>query len=346
MIWLVIVGGTVLVSGVTSALLSHYRGAWSILDEPNQRSLHHSPVPRSGGVAILLGILFACIVVCLGTGPAAPVLSLALIVTASVLVAAISFLDDIYGISVTIRLIVQLAAAVLVVLAGLYINILELAGGAFQPSTWLGIVLALIFIIWMVNLYNFMDGMDGFAAGMGVSGFGTFALLGALAGHMGFAQVNAGVATACLGFLLFNFPPARIFMGDIGAASLGFLAAVMMLWANQQVIFPLWVGVLVFSPFIVDATWTLLRRVLKGKQPWDAHREHFYQRLVQCGWGHRKVVLGEYSFMIFCSALGIGTWLVRNTLLQWMVIAILVVAYISLGLMIGNLELEQYKKGI
>jgi UDP-N-acetylmuramyl pentapeptide phosphotransferase/UDP-N-acetylglucosamine-1-phosphate transferase len=151
----------------------------------------------------------------------------------------------------------------------------------------------------MINLYNFMDGMDGFAGGMAVIGFSTLAWLGRA--DAGFAAVCLTVAAASAGFLIHNFPPAKIFLGDTGSTTLGFLAAACSLWGSKADLFPFWVALLVFSPFIVDATVTLLRRLLRGEKVWEAHRKHYYQRLVLLGWGHRRTVLVEYALMLACA---------------------------------------------
>jgi UDP-N-acetylmuramyl pentapeptide phosphotransferase/UDP-N-acetylglucosamine-1-phosphate transferase len=157
----------------------------------------------------------------------------------------------------------------------------------------------LIFTVWFINLYNFMDGMDGFAGGMGTLGFGFLAYLGWLAGQDFFALSGLLIAGANLGFLLCNFPPARIFMGDAGSTTMGFLAAGMSLWGVRDGLFPMWIPILIFSPFIVDATVTLIRRLVHGDKVWQAHRSHYYQRLVllggireQCWWSSGCWVLG------------------------------------------------------
>jgi UDP-GlcNAc:undecaprenyl-phosphate GlcNAc-1-phosphate transferase len=166
--------------------------------------------------------------------------------------------------------------------------------------------LAAIAVAWMINLYNFMDGTDGLAGGMAVIGFlsyGTAALAG---GDFSFAAINLSIAAAALGFLLFNFPPARIFMGDGGSIPLGCLAAAFNLGGWQRGDWPWWFGVVIFSPFILDASLTLAKRLLRGARVWEAHREHYYQRLAQRGWGHRKTALAEYALMATCSALAIA----------------------------------------
>jgi len=173
---------------------------------------------------------------------------------------------------------------------------------------------------------------SGFAGGMAVIGFGTLAVLGWMGGDARYALLCASVAAAAAGFLWFNFPPARLFMGDVGSAALGFLAAGLLLWADRAGLFPLWVGLLVFSPFIVDATVTLLRRLLRGEKVWQAHRSHYYQRLVRMGWGHRRTVLWEYALMLLCAASAV--WAVQAGMaVQWGVLGAWVVAY--LGMMLG-----------
>jgi UDP-N-acetylmuramyl pentapeptide phosphotransferase/UDP-N-acetylglucosamine-1-phosphate transferase len=154
----------------------------------------------------------------------------------------------------------------------------------------------------MINLYNFMDGMDGFAAGMAVAGFTALAVLGHRAGATTYALLCLGVAGASAGFLSVNFPPARIFLGDVGSGSLGLLAAGFGLWAVRERIASVWGIVLIFSPFMVDATVTLGRRLARREMVWQAHRTHYYQRLVGLGWQHRVVVVGEYVLMIGCGA--------------------------------------------
>lgn len=271
-----------------------------LLDQPNARSLHQQPTPTGGGVGILAGLAAGSVPLCLSH--ALPP-GLAWLVAAALLVAGVSFLDDYRPLPPLTRLAVHALAAGLLVYFGAYnLSVLALPGWQWAWPPLLGAGVSFLFVVWMLNLYNFMDGMDGFAGGMAVFGFNTFALLGLLAGNPLFAVLSILIAAAAAGFLLFNLPPARIFMGDTGASTLGFLAAAFALWASRDQLFPLWVAVLVFSPFIVDATVTLLRRLARGEKIWQAHRSHYYQRLVQLGWGHKKTLLYEYALMSGCSA--------------------------------------------
>ncbi|MBF0323090.1 MAG: hypothetical protein HQL62_09170 [Magnetococcales bacterium] len=133
---------------------------------------------------------------------------------------------------------------------------------------------------------------------MGAFGFLFFAAFGYFAGHPHFAGAALLIAAANLGFLTANFPPARIFMGDVGSVPMGFLVATFSFWGIRDAIFPFWVPFLVFSPFIVDATLTMFRRIFQRKKVWRAHRTHYYQKLVRMGWGHRRTVLWEYGLML------------------------------------------------
>jgi len=271
-----------------SALLSKASGRWQILDIPNQRSLHTRPTPRTGGIAILSGSAAALLVAWFIHGVLIAGLPLLLAIT---LLAVVALIDDRHTLGAGPRLLIQIGA----------VSLLLLTQEVPSPGT-LALVTAGLFLVWMINLYNFMDGMDGFAGGMAVTGFGTFALLAWQSGSPDLALGCAVIVAAAGGFLLLNFPPARLFMGDSGSTVLGLLAGVVILTAHREAILPVWLGILVFSPFIIDASVTISRRLLRGEKFWQAHKSHYYQRLVESGWGHRRTVLAEYALMIACSA--------------------------------------------
>jgi len=278
-----------------------------MLDHPNDRSLHDRPVPRGGGLAILIAIVVCGMPVALFH----PGVELAVIAAGGSVVATVSFFDDRHSISPIYRLVAHVCAATLILYGGLTLQKLELTGASWHWPFTVGAGFSVLFIVWMINLYNFMDGMDGFAGGMAIFGFGAFAAMGWMAGHEIFLVINMIIAAASAGFLVFNFPPARIFMGDAGSSTLGFLAAVLSLWGTRDGVFPFWAAVLVFSPFIMDATLTLIRRLVRHEKVWEAHKTHCYQKLVQAGWGHRKTVLLEYGIMLGCGITAL--WGMRAT---------------------------------
>jgi UDP-N-acetylmuramyl pentapeptide phosphotransferase/UDP-N-acetylglucosamine-1-phosphate transferase len=287
-----------------------------LLDHPNERSLHRTPTPRTGGLAIIasvvVGLLAAAAVIALSR-PSAAVLPKGLasgslwIVGSMLLVCVVSFMDDRIGLSASFRFIVQIAAAVIVVGGvGLVLSSIPLPMIGTIPLGWMAGPVSAVFLVWMANLYNFMDGMDGFAGGMTVFGFGFLAFFGWQAGHPFMFLIATLVAVSALGFLLHNFPPARIFMGDVGSITVGFLAGTLILLGLRDKLFEFWVPVLIFSPFIVDATATLIRRIVRREKIWEAHREHFYQRLVLSGWGHQRTVSAEYAVMAVCGLLAVA----------------------------------------
>ena len=204
------------------------------LDRPNERSLHERPVPRTGGIAVLLGTS-----------------------------AAVAFGAD---------------------------------------DLWLPLGLALVLAIaWLTNLYNFMDGADGLAAGMTVIGFAAYAVAATLADEPELATICLCIAAASGAFLVFNFHPARIFLGDVGSIPLGFLAAALGIVGWRDEAWPLWFPAAVFAPSIADATLTLARRLLRGERVWQAHRDHYYQRMVRGGLGHRGTAYVAYALMVLCA---------------------------------------------
>jgi UDP-N-acetylmuramyl pentapeptide phosphotransferase/UDP-N-acetylglucosamine-1-phosphate transferase len=181
----------------------------------------------------------------------------------------------------------------------------------------------------MANLYNFMDGSDGLAGGMALIGFSIYGAAAWLAGSAEFALVNFSIAAAAAAFLVFNFHPARIFLGDAGAVPLGFLAAALGMIGWLQHDWTWWFPVLVFSPFIVDASVTLARRLLRREKVWQAHRDHYYQRLVQLGWGHAKTAISEYALMLASGLLALAA-LALPAGLQAVLLAVAAAAYLAL----------------
>jgi len=256
-----------------------------MLDRPNARSLHAQAVPRSGGMAIAAGVA-ACAV---ASGVAA-LQGVGAILAIAAALAAVCLADDVFTLPALVRLAAHFAAAAAA---------LSLAIGIAEPALFLVLLLA---IAWYANLYNFMDGADGLAGGMTVLGFGAYAWVAQQAGHGALATASAGIAAATLAFLLVNFHPARLFMGDVGSVPLGFLAGALGVLGWHDGVWPLWFPVLVFAPFVCDATLTLVKRLLRRERVWTAHKDHYYQRLVRMGFGHRATAWIEYAAMAGCAA--------------------------------------------
>ncbi len=310
-----------LISGGLAAGLSGLL-AWrgGLLDQPNARSLHQQPVPRGGGLAVLAGLYAG--IYWLGQDISPNALSWLGGLTG---IAAVSLLDDAYGLSPWTRLLAQFAAACVLVLS--------LESGPWETGVW-GIPLILLGSVWAMNLYNFMDGSDGLAAGMGLIGFGTLASLAAWVGAGDDAALAALISMACGGFLLWNWHPARLFLGDVGAVPLGYLLASLSLAGP----WPLWVPVLIFSPFIVDASATLIQRLLRGEAIWRPHRRHYYQRLLQAGLGHRDTALVAYGLMLLAALSAALLWASGQLWLQVIGCLLWGLLYGWLGRWINRLE--------
>jgi len=251
--------------------------AWDIaVDVPNHRSLHVRPVPRVGGWGVIPATMLAVALY-------AP--SFGWIALGAMLLAIVSQIDDRRGLPARVRF-----AAHLIVVAA------AIAWSSLSIIWWLAL-LAVVALVWVVNLYNFMDGSDGLAGGMAVFGFGFYAVA-AVVLQPTLAVAAAAVAGAGFGFLIFNHHPAKIFLGDAGSIPLGFLAGALGFWGWQHGVWAIWFPALVFAPFVVDATVTLARRLVRGEKVWLAHREHYYQRLVRMTESHVRVAMAYYLLML------------------------------------------------
>ena len=250
------------------------------LDHPNERSLHERPVPRTGGIAVLLGAA-----VSLGFGALEFWLPLAL----ALALAAASFIDDLHHLPIAARLAIHVGAAACLVWYVL---------SPMHPVEMTVLILA---VAWITNLYNFMDGSDGLAGGMAMIGFGAYGVAAWSGGDTALAALCLALSAAAFAFLLHNHHPASIFLGDVGSIPLGFLAAALGIVGWRNDVWPLWFPLLVFGPFVGDATITLLKRLVRGDRVWRPHREHYYQRLVRMGAGHGRTAVVAYVLMILCA---------------------------------------------
>ncbi len=298
-----------------------------LLDVPNARSSHQQPTPRGGGLAIVISLVLG-LVGLYGLGRLPWPLLMALM--GLLPVAAIGFLDDHRPVPARWRFLVQIMAAVwsLEWIGGMGD---VLVGQQFIHLGWAGQVMAVLFIVWMLNLFNFMDGIDGIAAGETIAVAVLAALL--LWIRQDFVLPGEGwaglmLAAAATGFLLWNWPPARIFMGDVASGVLGFVLAVLAVWSATQHSLSLVAWLILAGVFLVDATLTLLVRLFRRERWYEAHRSHAYQHAARRWGGHRLVTLSVLAVN--------GLWLLPNAWLamaypRWEV-GLLVVALLPLML--------------
>ncbi|MGI8639533.1 MAG: glycosyltransferase family 4 protein [Pyrinomonadaceae bacterium] len=283
-----------------------------ILDLPNERSSHTTPTPRGGGlVIVLISLIFYLIY----TNLVSHNFSWSYLLGAS-LIASVSWLDDIFDISFVWRILVHSAAALLVILTlGFFGEIYLPFGQNTEPGIF-GAILTFFWIVWLTNAYNFMDGIDGIAGMQAVTAGIGWLIIGEILGFNDIGFYGGVIAFSSFGFLIHNWQPAKIFMGDIGSAFLGYSFAVLPLLAKNKStdyypLLPVISVGLVFL-FVFDTLLTFFRRVLKKEKIWQAHRRHIYQQLVIKGFSHRSVTL-FYSLISFILVGAIVFWLkIRN----------------------------------
>ena len=287
--WLI--GGAILIAAWLISLLltgavRRYAVRRALLDIPNERSSHTVPTPRGGGLAIAAALALG--VAALGFSGMMQLKVMWSLLGGGAMVAGIGWLDDHRHVAPHWRVSVHTLAALWAVYCLGGLAKITVGGEAWQIG-WLGSVLAVIGVVWLINLYNFMDGIDGLAGVEAVTaGLGGAALLW-WAGLPGLSLAAALLAASSAGFLWWNWPPAKIFMGDVGSGLLGYCFAVLALAGEKSGQAPAALLLLLLAVFVLDATFTLISRVAAGERWYTAHRSHAYQRAVQLGDSHRRV---------------------------------------------------------
>jgi Fuc2NAc and GlcNAc transferase len=260
-----------------------------ILDTPNSRSSHSMPVPRGGGLSIVVTFL-SMVLIFTYCGLTAPNISDALL-GGGTLVAGVGFLDDRSSLPAGLRCLSHFAAAGWAIWCLQGMVPLHLGWTTWEWG-WFGHLFALVSLVWMINLYNFMDGIDGLAGSEAVCVCVLGSLLIAGQGNFNLAQVALMLACACAGFLVWNWPPASIFLGDVGSGFLGFVLGVLVIASSKQQPPLIWSWLTLLAVFLVDATLTLLRRAVRGECWYEAHRTHAYQHASQLWRSHLRVTIG------------------------------------------------------
>ena len=283
--WWAALAATFAISMLVTALSIRYAHWNNLLDLPGRRRSHDQPTPRGGGIGIVVAVMLACVVV----GTFSPNFQAWSIVVGVAIVAAVGWIDDHRGLHASVRLLAHFAGCAIALLPAF----VELARTphAFPPSALYALAaFALVACVWSVNLHNFMDGINGLLALQAIF------VLCALA----FCEITARPqpkvaaillwAGAVAGFVPFNFPRARIFMGDVGSGVLGLLVGIAVAWQMADGSAVLWTGLIACSAFATDATCTLVSRIVRGRRWYSAHREHLYQWLARGGFTHAQVV--------------------------------------------------------
>jgi len=267
-----------------------------LFDVPNDRSSHVIPTPNAGGVGFVFAFIIGAGLLLKGQGS----YELFLFLFPVIFLFFVGILDDFFSLSPAVRFFIQTLCAILVVYLGEFsLRWLGLYTMHVAFPHWIGASLAVIFIVAMTNIYNFMDGLDGYAAGNSIITASSFYMAFSMFFLHKFALIQMILIFSLLGFLVWNFPKAKIFMGDSGSLFLGFYFASMSLFLIKQhpeipILLPMsWSAI-----FIMDASVTLFIRLVRKRRIWEAHRDHFYQKLNRSGWSHKRIIWLEYSHSI------------------------------------------------
>ena len=302
-----------LLSFVLTYFVKNYAIKKSLVAEVNDRSSHTTPTPHGGGVAIAL-TWFSGISYLYYTEAINESFYFALMV--GVIISVVSYIDDLVELSPKIRLLTQASVAIL----SLYFlnGFKEIDFIYFSiENQILTNVFAFFMIVWFINLYNFLDGIDGYAGSEAIFlGLASFLLFG--------DDVSLVLVASTLGFLLWNWHKAKIFMGDVGSTLLGFNVAIFIIYYANQESSNFWIWIILFGLFWFDATLTLLRRYINKERLSEAHKKHAYQRLTQAGWSHSKVVIASIFLNIL---LFLVVYFLSNILFSFLIS--LIVLYVS-----------------
>ena len=321
---------------VATPVLIRLLRRWAVLDIPNPRSSHEVPVPRGGGLVIVATWCFGMMSTWAlrfpfpALGILAPDGFVVSMTVAMIALAALGFTDDRRDLPALLKLLIQIIVGV----QALYLSGLRMTdfGLPFVPDYDLGLLGWLIALVWLVgltNIFNFMDGINGLAFTQLIFGGATFCLLGVLEGDYELAISGALVAGSAVGILRYNFPKALVFMGDVGSLPLGFLLAFMGLRAAfgaDSGNFTFLQSMLALWPFLYDGSYTLLNRLYHGRNPFRAHRSHLYQRLLVAGYTHKQITLRYAGAMLVCSLSALWLPQMSDTAVVILLLAIVTVS--------------------
>ncbi len=317
---------TIIISVILTGLIRRYAIRQSLIDIPNERSSHKAPVPRGGGLTIVL--ISLCSILFVGYLNLLDQNQIIALIGGGSLVAAIGWLDDHRDVSALFRAVVHFIAAMWTVfwLGGL--GPIEL-GFSTMDLGWFGSLLAVMGMVWLINLYNFMDGTDGIASVQAITAGSFSVFLFLSSGVTGPALITLVMIGATTGFLLWNWSPAKIFMGDVGSSFLGYFFGALAILGEQSGSVPVLIWSILLALFFWDATLTLIHRFKSGEKWYAAHRSHAYQRFVQMGHSHQKLAL--WFLVINVTFLWPIAWFAVNYKSSLLVLA-LVIAGLSVGL--------------
>lgn len=290
-----------------------------VIDTPNDRTLHKGSIPRGGGLAIVALILLSLAVI--------GALSMRYFMFAGIFISvlawsSLSWLDDRFDLSPQRRWFVQCVFATLSVMAFGVVDTVHLSNERYLLLPIVGFLISIIGVLWLTNLYNFMDGMDGLAASQTIIASSTLVFWFWQYGDQSLAIISLVLASASYGFLLHNWHPAKIFLGDVGSVTIGAFFSTMLLIAVSRYDMPVISFIILFGVFVADASLTILKRLIQREKIWLPHRSHYYQRLAALGFSHSKIVIGLIVMMTISSLIATTTLIYRDTILIGLILEV------------------------
>jgi UDP-N-acetylmuramyl pentapeptide phosphotransferase/UDP-N-acetylglucosamine-1-phosphate transferase len=316
----------VLISIALTKLYCYLADDTPLMDKPNQRSSHLAPTVRGGGL-VFIGLLLI-MVPFIAYEQALPLVEGAILFTGIFSIAAVSFIDDFYHLSIKPRLFAQSAAAIVF---SLYFFPEQLDLGLFVLHGQVVITLFIVItILWGINHFNFMDGIDGLCASQAIFLLLTYAVLFNSNEAIFYEYLCLFLTFNLMGFLFFNFPPAKLFMGDVGSATLGFITLTLAVVGQSRYSIPFWYWFILNSLFLFDSTVTLIRRILNHEHWASPHRKHAYQRLKLMGVNNRLILLGQLCIncLMFLMVLCASRWHIPAFIL--LIVSLLLLSFVYL----------------
>ena len=347
MISIGIFAGVLILSGLTVKVIRAIAESHHILDVANERSSHVGSVPRGGGLAIVI-LTLAGVWLYVAANPQIAWSALFAYTLGAALIISISWIDDLRSQPAWLRLLVHEIAASIATYKFGYLNVNGSVVFNGSLAGWLALIITFMWIVGLTNAYNFMDGIDGIAGGQAVVAALCWAATGFLMQQPFVTILGLLLAASSLGFLFYNWSPARIFMGDVGSAFLGYNFAVLPLifvWNYQGARSPelLFIGLLPVWPFVFDSSFTVLRRLYHHENVFSAHRSHLYQRLVITGYSHQLVSLLYTGLAVLGTVLALG-FIVRVPSITVVTPILLVVTSASLWAFVTHRERRQVRR--
>jgi len=252
---------------------------YQLLDIPNERSMHSNPTVRGAGLIFISLSIIAMPFICYFTNT--PLLAQSVFIASVTILASVSFFDDLLNLSSKFRFLIHFCLAAIIVM---FINPNVVDLGWFSLSNkYMLFSFTVLTVVWAINHFNFMDGLDGFCAIQAIFLFTAYAIFFNITDGIVYQEFCLVLISCLMGFLIFNFPPAKVFMGDVGSATLGFITISLALLAQNLYDIPLLYWFILNSIFLVDSSLTLIRRVAQGEKWYEPHKTHAYQRLKQSG---------------------------------------------------------------